>query len=77
MRGRNRVLDGLGALELHHDGTRTLSTWLTVAAVAARGLGVDLRAIRRVGAPVIATVSLSLLVLLVLSVTVIHGVGIR
>lgn len=57
--------------------TRTLSTWLTVAAMAALGLGVDLRAIRRVGAPVIATVSLSLLVLLVLSVTLIHGLGIR
>lgn len=59
------------------DWTRTLSTWLTVAAMAALGLGVDLRAIRRVGAPVIATVSLSLLVLVTLSVTLIHGLGIR
>lgn len=59
------------------DWTRTLSTWLTVAAMAALGLGVDLRAIRRVGAPVIATVSLSLAVLVVLSVALIHGLGIR
>ena len=57
--------------------TRMLSTWLTVAAMAALGLGVDLRAIRRVGAPVMATVSLSLVVLVVLSVSLIHGLAIR
>lgn len=56
--------------------TRSISTWLTVAAMAALGLGVDLRAIRRVGAPVIATVSLSLVVLLGLAVTLIRGLGI-
>lgn len=56
--------------------TRSISTWLTVAAMAALGLGVDLRAIRRVGAPVIATVTLSLLVLLGLAVTLIRGLGI-
>lgn len=72
------VLRSMGAIPAHVvDWTRTLSTWLTVAAMAALGLGVDLRAIRRVGAPVIATVSLSLLVLVVLSVSLIHGLGIR
>jgi uncharacterized integral membrane protein (TIGR00698 family) len=58
------------------DWTRSLSTWLTVAAMAALGLGVDLRAIRRVGAPVIATVTLSLVMLLGLAVTLIRGLGI-
>ena len=72
------VLRSLGAIPTPIvDVTRTLSTWLTVAAMAALGLGVDLRAIRRVGAPVIATVSLSLCVLVVLSVTLIHGLRIR
>jgi len=48
------------------------SVWLTVAAMAALGLGVDLKAIRSVGRPVIITVSASLLVLLTLSVSLIH-----
>ena len=56
---------------------RTLSSWLTVAAMAALGLGVDVRVVQRVGRPVIATVSASLLVLLVLALTLIHGLGIR
>jgi uncharacterized integral membrane protein (TIGR00698 family) len=58
------------------DWTKSISGWLTVAAMAALGLGVDLRAIRRVGAPVIATVTGSLLVLLVLGVSLIRGLGI-
>jgi uncharacterized integral membrane protein (TIGR00698 family) len=56
---------------------RTTSVWLTVAAMAALGLGVDVRAVRRVGRPVIATVSASLAVLIVLALTLIHGLGIR
>lgn len=52
--------------------TRTLSGWLTVAAMAALGLGVDLRAVRRVGRPVMLTVSASLVVLVVLAVTLIR-----
>jgi uncharacterized integral membrane protein (TIGR00698 family) len=58
-------------------GTRAVSTWLTVAAMAALGLGVDVRAVRRVGRPVIITVSASLTVLIVLAVTLIRGLGIR
>jgi uncharacterized membrane protein YadS len=57
--------------------TRSLSTWLTVGAMAALGLGVDLRAIRRVGLPVIVTVSASLAVLIVLAVTLIRLLAIR
>jgi uncharacterized integral membrane protein (TIGR00698 family) len=57
--------------------TRSLSTWLTVGAMAALGLGVDIRAIGRVGRPVIITVSASLAVLVVLAVTLIHLLAIR
>ena len=59
------------------DATRSVSTWLTVAAMAALGLGVDLKAIRKVGRPVMMTVSASLVVLLVLAVSLIHVLGIR
>ena len=56
---------------------RAISTWLTVAAMAALGLGVDVRAVRKVGAPVIATVTISLLVLIALAVALIRGLQIR
>ncbi len=56
---------------------RLASAWLTIAAMAALGLGVDLKVIARVGRPVIATVTGSLLVLIVLSVALIRGLGIR
>jgi uncharacterized integral membrane protein (TIGR00698 family) len=59
------------------DPMKTLSTWLTVLAMAGLGLGVDLRAIRRVGRPVMLTVSASLVVLLTLSLTLIHVLSIR
>jgi uncharacterized integral membrane protein (TIGR00698 family) len=59
------------------NATRALSSWLTVGAMAALGLGVDLKAIRRVGRPVIGAVTGSLLVLLVLAVSLIHLLGIR
>ena len=56
---------------------KSLSTWLTVAAMAALGLGVDLKAIRTVGKPVILTVTASLVVLVTLSISLIHVLGIR
>ena len=56
---------------------KELSTWLTVAAMAALGLGVDLKAIRTVGRPVILTVTASLAVLVALSVALIHVLGIH
>ncbi|MEP6619687.1 MAG: putative sulfate exporter family transporter [bacterium] len=57
--------------------TRTLSGWLTVAAMAALGLGVDLKAVGRAGRPVVITVTASLAVLILLSVTLIRVLGIR
>jgi uncharacterized membrane protein YadS len=48
-----------------------------IVSMAALGLGVDLRAVGRVGRPVVLTVSASLALLLVLSVVLIHGLGIR
>ena len=59
------------------ESARTLSMWLTIAAMAALGLGVDVRSVKRVGRPVIATVSASLVVLIALAVTLIRGLGIR
>lgn len=57
--------------------TRAASTWLTVAAMAALGLGVDLKAISKVGPRVVTTVTGSLVVLVTLSVTLIHLLRIR
>jgi uncharacterized integral membrane protein (TIGR00698 family) len=59
------------------DAMREISRWLTVAAMAALGLGVDVRAVRKVGRPVASTVVGSLAVLLVISACVIKLVGIR
>lgn len=58
------------------DAFRELSRWLTIGAMAALGLDVDLRSVRRVGPAVALTVVLSLLALLIVSVTLIHGLGI-
>ena len=57
--------------------TRSISSWLTVAAMAALGLGVDLKAITKVGRPVIITVTASLAVLVALSVALIHLLSIH
>jgi uncharacterized membrane protein YadS len=45
--------------------------------MAALGLGVDLKAIRKVGLPVIATVTASLAVLIALSVTLLRVLSIQ
>jgi uncharacterized integral membrane protein (TIGR00698 family) len=50
---------------------KNAATWLTIAAMAALGLSVDLRAVRAVGSSVIVAVSLSLSVLLVMSLALI------
>lgn len=57
--------------------TRTLSACLTIAAMAALGLGVDVRAVTRAGGRVVATVIASLVALIGLSVALIHLLGIR
>ena len=49
-----------------------LSNALTIVAMAALGLGVDVRTVAKAGVPVTATVMLSLLLLLVVSLTLIH-----
>ncbi|PZS03798.1 MAG: putative sulfate exporter family transporter [Candidatus Chloroheliales bacterium] len=58
------------------DPLRILSTWLTVAAMAALGLGVDIRAVRKVGLSVAGAVMASLLVLISVSLLLIFGLGI-
>lgn len=59
------------------DRARSISTWLTVAAMAALGLGVDLKVISKVGRPVMITATASLAVLVTLSVALIHMLSIR
>lgn len=55
---------------------RELSRWMTVLAMAALGLGVDVRVLGRVGPRVIAAVTGSLLVLVILSAVLIFALGI-
>lgn len=55
---------------------KSLSSWLTILAMAALGLGVDLRTLKKVGAPVILTVSASLLALIAMSVALIRALRI-
>ncbi len=57
--------------------TRELSTWLTVGAMAALGLGVDLKTLRRVGPRVVLTVTLSLATLMLLAVTLLRVLRIQ
>ena len=72
------VLRSAGAIPVAVVGpVRALSAWLTVAAMAALGLGCDLRAIARAGRPIVLTVTGSLVMLVLLSVALIHGLGIR
>jgi uncharacterized integral membrane protein (TIGR00698 family) len=59
------------------DTARAASGWLTIAAMAALGLGVDLRALARVGRSVVLTVTASLVVLIALSVALIRLLDIR
>ena len=67
------VLRSAGAIPAALGGQlKQLSSWLTLLAMAALGLGVDLRALRKVGAPVVLTVSASLLALVAMSVALIR-----
>lgn len=59
------------------DPMREISRWLTIAAMAALGLGVDVRAIGKVGRPVALAVTGSLLALIITSVTLITVLGIK
>lgn len=51
---------------------RTASAWLTIIAMAALGLGADLRVVQKVGKPLFLTVACSVAVLMTLSFTLIH-----
>lgn len=57
-------------------GLREISRWLTIIAMAALGLGVDLRTLRNVGVRVGTAVIASLVVLIGVSLLLIHGLGI-
>jgi uncharacterized integral membrane protein (TIGR00698 family) len=52
--------------------TGWFATWLTVLAMAALGLGVDVRTVARSGGPVTLAVVLSLVLIGIISVTMIH-----
>ena len=57
--------------------TRFVSSNLTIVAMAALGLSADVRAVARAGSRVIAAVSLSLLLLVVLGIVFIQVLNIR
>lgn len=57
--------------------TRLVSSNLTIVAMAALGLSADVRTVARAGSRVIAAVSLSLLLLVVLGIVFIHVLNIR
>ena len=57
--------------------TLKLAGLLTIVSMAALGLGVDVRVIGRVGGRVIAAVTLSLMVLLITSLGLVFGLGLR
>ncbi len=59
------------------DPLREVSRWLTIAAMAALGLGVDIRSVKKVGRPVLLTVVASLLLLIVVSAGLILGLRIN
>jgi uncharacterized integral membrane protein (TIGR00698 family) len=72
------TLRALGALpEAWVPPARSVSGWLTIAAMAALGLGVDVRAVARAGRPVVLTVTGSLVVLVLLALGLIRFLGIR
>ena len=67
---------GLLPVELA-DSMREGSRWLTIAAMAALGLGVDVRAVGKVGRPVALSVIGSLAALLAISIVLIKLLGIQ
>jgi uncharacterized integral membrane protein (TIGR00698 family) len=72
------ILRSIGAIPTALlDPVRTATSVLTIVAMAALGLGVDLRSLGRVGRPVMLTVTASLVVLVGLAVLLIRLLGIR
>jgi uncharacterized integral membrane protein (TIGR00698 family) len=71
------ALRSLGVIPVSVAGpVRELSRWMTVAAMAALGLGVDVRALRQVGGRVMLAVTGSLLAMISLSILLIALLGI-
>ncbi len=56
---------------------KNIAGWLTILAMAALGLGVDLRALRKIGARVMLTATVSLVLLIAMSVGLIRLLAIR
>jgi uncharacterized integral membrane protein (TIGR00698 family) len=56
---------------------KVVASWLTTAAMAALGLSVDVRSVRRVGPRVLAAATGSLAAIVVLAVTLIRVIGVR
>jgi uncharacterized integral membrane protein (TIGR00698 family) len=56
---------------------KLVAGWLTIGAMAALGLGVDLHSVRKVGGRVMGAVAGSLVALICLAVTLIHLLGLR
>ena len=57
------------------DAANTVAGWLTIAAMAALGLSVDLRAVRAVGTRIVAAVGLSLIALVCLALVLIKAIS--
>jgi uncharacterized membrane protein YadS len=53
------------------DGAKLVAGWLTIAAMAALGLSVDVRVVRAVGPRIVAAVGLSLIALVCLALALI------
>ena len=75
------VLAALRSFGVVPDGAATVAkstaSWLTIAAMAALGLSVDVRSVRRVGARVVVAVAGSLAALVVLAVSMIRLLSIH
>lgn len=59
------------------NAAKLTASWLTIAAMAALGLSVDVRAVRQVGARVVVAVAGSLVTLVGLSLVLIKALGVR
>lgn len=71
------VIRSLGLIpEVLLDPVKLLAGALTTIAMAALGLGVDVRVVARAGGPVTAAVTCSLVMLVVISILLIRGLGI-
>ena len=59
------------------NAAKLVAGWLTIGAMAALGLGVDLQSVRQVGGRVMSAVAGSLVALISLAIVLIHTLGIR